>query len=200
MSDIVKFLMPDGTEVSNDPRWLAEQKMSLAEVAVQGTPNTGNVGILDALQQAQVGQGIAPGQSGQPGVGEKAVATEEEVARGVVSGKVIQPDDAANAGTPVSVENPDSNEAVRLAAEKLAEQEAEAAAALAKLADDGQDPGDPEKPYTEWTGKQLQAEVKVRNASRDDEDKISLTGVKNKGQLADLLTADDEAQADSATS
>lgn len=95
--DIVKFHMPDGSEVSNDPRWLAQQAADAANQLLDSVPNTGNAGIPDEEMRAQLGGGLAPGQSGQPGVGESPTATVEEMTAGKVTGAVMQTSDAETA-------------------------------------------------------------------------------------------------------
>lgn len=195
-SDIVKFRMPDGTEVSNDPRWLAEQKMTAQQVALGATPNTGTVGIPDAEMAAQIGGGMAPGQSGQPGVGEAAVASEEELAAGRLDGRVVNLD-LADSGDNSSNEEgdpkPDSNEAVLAAREAKAEADEKAAKALQKLADKDQEPGDPDKALGDWTAAQLSFEIARRNQERDADDMIDSSNAKRKSDLVTLLEQDNEA-------
>lgn len=202
MTDIVKFNLPDGSEISNDRRWLAEQDKDLRSILLAASENTGNVGIDDDEMKAQIGGGLAPGQSGQEGVGESPTASPEEMVAGKFTGAVAQVSDAekarAQGATPDSpaVEAPevsDSNKAVLAQREKKAKAAQKAAEAAADLGEEGA--GDPEKPYTEWSAKQLKAEVLSRNADRDEAHQVVTKGVKNKADLAALLDADDAAQA-----
>lgn len=201
--DIVFFLMPDGTKVSNDPRWLMENMYKAQEAALESTPHTGNVGVTDAEQAAQVGGGVAPGQSGQPGVGESAVATAEQVARGRLGGSLVQVADADAARAAGFTEDdplltrevPDSNEAVLAAREAEAKRQATAKKAQDALAEAGEEPGDLNVPYAEWTAKQLKAEITRRNADRDEDSQIVTKGLTKKSEVAALLDEDDEANA-----
>jgi hypothetical protein len=196
-TDIVYFLMPDGTKVSNDPRWLATRAADAAAELLASTPYRGNEGIPDEEMLAQVGGGVAPGQSGQPGVGESPAATVDQMLAGKVTGAVMNPDAAAlataagfdpmNPGVPTP-ETPDSNEAVMAAREK-------AAKAAAALEEAGEDAGDPEVDKEEWTAKQLKAEALARNAARPPDAQIDLSGVKKKSDLVALLKADDASHA-----
>lgn len=196
-TDIVYFNMPDGSKVSNDPRWLNDNQAKALEHALDVTPNRGNAGTPDEEQAAQVGGGVAPGQSGQEGVGESATATLDQMLAGQITGAVMQPGDSdlarAAGATPddplVSPpETPDSNEAVMAAREK-------AAKAAAALEEAGEEPGDPDVAKSEWTAKQLKAEVLSRNASRPPDAQIDLTGVKRKSDLVEVLEADDATHA-----
>jgi hypothetical protein len=200
--NIVYFLMPDGTKVSNDPRFdLAKQ----AEEMLASRPNRGDVGISGEEMTAQTqSERMAKLQSGQPGVGENATPENpEDFLPPVGSGLQVQREDRKEAeeqgysptSPAVEVENPDSNEKVlevRKAQEKRREQ---AAKAMQAVEDSDEGPGDPEKPYSEWTGKQLKAEALRRNAERGEEEQIELKGVRKSSELAELLQRDDEAQA-----
>lgn len=206
--DIVYFLMPDGTKVSNDPRWLAEQSHGAGAdaamaVALESTPYTGNEGIPDAEMAAQIGGGLAPGQSGQPGVGESPTATLDEMLKGQVTG-IVGSFDAAEVARERGAspdkpfveppEHPDANEKVlevRAAEQKRQEQAAKAAAALAEA---GEEAGDPSKPYSEWSAKQLKAEVLRRNSERDEAGQIDTSTVKTKKDAAAALETDDQSR------
>ena len=48
--DMVKFLMPDGTEVSNDPRFGLEEALTKS---LNAQPNRGDVGVTHEEQLAQ---------------------------------------------------------------------------------------------------------------------------------------------------
>lgn len=202
MGDIVYFLTPSGQKVSNDPRWLAENDSKAREEMLASVPNTGHTGVSKEEYDAQT-QVVNKVQlnSGQPGVGENAV-----------------PDDATNytpkTGTGASAmhlanirnsekfdskyveqgETPeavDSNKAVKDVREAQEKRRQAALKAQQALFEAGEEEGDTEKPYSEWTAKQLKAEVAKRNAERGEEDQIDTAGVKKKGDLAKLLEADD---------
>ena len=206
--DIVYFNMPDGTKVSNDPRWLAEQAHGAGadaamEVALEATPYTGNEGIPDAEMAAQVGGGLAPGQSGQEGVGPSPTASVEEMARGKVTGAVMSHDAADIArergATPDKPlvdppETPDSNEAVLEVREQEQKRQEAAAKAVAALAEAGEDAGDPDKPYSEWSAKQLKAELLRRNSERGADSQIDKSGLKSKKDVAAALEDDDNSR------
>lgn len=103
--EIVVFHMPDGTEVSNDPRWLAEKRMRQGQRDLSSTPYTGNEGVNDKVLQAQTrGDSVAaaPGQiTGAMRQGADAAAAK---AAGLSPSKPA-----------VSAEFPDSNEKAGLA-------------------------------------------------------------------------------------
>jgi hypothetical protein len=205
MSDnMVKFLMPDGTEVSNDP------KFGLAEALqkqLDATPNTGDAGIHNEDQKAQtLVEHAASLNSTQPGVGENATVDDPTLdahgplgspaqQRQVEDAKAAKEAGASPQSTSVDDPEPvDSNEQV-LEARKARQKRQEAAAkAEDDLGDDG--PGDPDQPYSEWSGKQLKAEALRRNADRDEEGQIPLKGVRKSSELAELLEQDDSATAD----
>lgn len=199
-TDIVTFLMPDGTKVSNDPRF--DQEEALAK-ALAATENRGDVGITHAEQLAQTQvQRVASLQSGQPGVGENATLEDPtKDLHGVLGSpaQIAQAEDLAKAkeagGSPAntSVEDPepvDSNKAVEEARAAAKELDDKAAKAVSALGEDG--PGDPEKPFTEWTAKQLKAEVATRNAEDDraEENQLKLVKGMTKADVAGLLDAD----------
>lgn len=198
-NDVVTFLLPDGTEVSNDPRWLAEEGRTAMEVAIDSVPNTGKEGSTEAEQSAMMGGGMSAPQSGQPGVGEHAVEEDPNAygRAGVQSGMSLQLDDAAHAKeqgfSPASpgVEAPeplDVNAAVQEVREKAAaerEAQVEAQNALSQ-----EDRADLDTPYEEWTGKALTAEIKRRRASGRE---VPMDGRKKPDAIA-ALEADDEAQ------
>lgn len=197
--DMVVYNLPDGTKVSNDPRFGLEEAL---EQALDATENTGDVGITHAEQQAQtLVEHPDPLNSGQPGVGENDRpddATENLHGPLGSPAQRIQRDDMdearANDATPSNPSTPtpepeDSNEAV---AEVRKQREERREAALQAMKDAGEEPGDPDEPYSEWTAKQLKAEVATRNADPDraEEDILSLKG-KRKADVAEMLDADD---------
>lgn len=199
---MVMFRMPDGTEVSNDPRFDLEEALTKS---LNSRPTTGSVGITWDEQQAQTqAQRLASIQSGQPGVGENA--TVDDATRDLHGplgspAQQRQAEDAQKAkevgaspkSTSVDDDDPvDSNE--RVLEVRKAQEEARKSyqKALEKLGEEGE--GDPEKPFSEWSPKQLMAEIKKRNADRAEEEQIQLSG-KKKADAVQALEADDEAQA-----
>jgi hypothetical protein len=201
--DMVKFLMPDGTEVSADPRFELEQAL---EKMVNSHENKGDMGIdfEDQKAQTQV-EHVANLQSGQPGVGENATLEDPVRANYGPLGSPAQQrqvedyqqaldEGASPHSTSVEDDEPvDSNEAVLKARELRKEQAKKLAKAEANLDKDG--PGDPEKPYTQWTVPQLKHEVARRNEGRNQDSQLSLKGLKKKAAVAKLLKRDDETQA-----
>jgi len=190
--DIVKFLMPDGTEVSNDPRWAAEKMAQAQEDLLGSVPNTGNAGIPDREMAAQTGGGLAPLQSGQPGVGENATIENPDTAYDTTGGRLLQREDrqaADNAGVnPATdgVEVEDSNEKVLDSRDELEKAQEEAASAQAELASEETDTS---KPYSEWSSAALKAEVKRVNAERAEagQEPLDTSGVRKKSELVSLL-------------
>jgi hypothetical protein len=199
---MVKFLMPDGTEVSNDPRFDLEKAR---EEMLASKPNTGDIGTPDDEQKAQtLVEKRASLNSAQPGVGDNP-APEDPVrdAHGPLGSPAQQrqKDDAKQAreegGSPDSTtvdddEPVDSNEKVLEARAARQKRMEKAQKAEGKLGEDG--PGDPEQPYSEWSPAQLKAEAFRRNAERDDDNQLDLDGVSTKAQLAEVLERDDENQ------
>lgn len=200
--DIVHFLMPDGTKVSNDPSFdMAKARQEMLDA----TEYTGSEGVprneIDA--QTQVTH-VASLNSAQPGVGENSAPADPTTdLHGPLGSPAMQrqtddlakaqADGASPAKTSVKDAEPvDSNEAVL---EARAAAKARAEAAQAALEEAGEEPGDPEVPYSEWSAKQLKAEVAIRNADRAEEDQLETKGLKKKSELADLLDADDAALA-----
>ena len=202
--DMVMFQMPDGTKVSNDPRFDLDEAMSKS---LASRPTTGSVGPTWDEQNAQIiAEKLASLQSGQPGVGENA--TVEDPTRdlhGVLGSpaqqrqtedvKKAQEAGASPASTSVEDDEPvDSNQRV-MEVRKAKDEAREAyAKAIEKLGDEGE--GDTNKPYSEWSGKQLLAEVKKRNADPDraEEDQLKLESRKKDDAVA-LLEADDQRMA-----
>lgn len=203
-NDMVVFLMPDGSKVSNDPRFGLEEAL---QKQLDAQEYSGDEGITEAEQKAQTQvEHLASIQSGQPGVGENATVDDPiRDAHGPLGSPAqqIQKDDVKQAkednGSPKSTsveddEPVDSNEKV-LEVREEAKKRAEAARkAQEKLGDDG--PGDTDKPLSEWSGAQLKAEALRRNAERDDDNQLDLKGIKTKAQLVEVLEKDNAAQAD----
>lgn len=207
--DMVKFLMPDGTEVSNDPRFGLDEAL---QKSLDSRENTGNAGIpqaeFDAQHQVTHAASI---NSGQPGVGPNATVDDPtHDLHGVLGSPAQQQqkedmlqaqyDEASPQGTSVPDADPvDSNEAVlevRKAAEKARKLALKAANQRAEA---DEEPGDTDTPYTEWSAKQLKEELTKRNAARAEagEDAIEVEGNLTKSSVAAALQADDEASADS---
>lgn len=199
-NDTVYFLMPDGTKVSNDPSF---DQAKAREKVLDSTPNTGTAGVGVDEEQAQVQtEHMASLNSGQPGVGPNAVPEDPtKDLHGVLGSPAqqIQKEDAktaAEAGASpksTSTEDPepvDSNEAV------LALRKEKADRTQAALEAAGEEEGDPDVPYSEWTAKQLKAEVAKRNAdpTRDEADQLDITGMKKKAEIVKLLDEDNASQ------
>lgn len=199
--DMVYFLMPDGKKVSNDPRFGLEEAL---QEQLDSREYNGDAGVPLDEQKAQVSvERLASIQSGQPGVGENATVDDpvkdaygplgspaQQVQKEDVKEAKEAGADASNPAIPPE-EPVDSNEAVEQARKARKEAQEAARRALEKLGDDG--PGDPEQPYSEWTGNQLKAEALRRNAEREQGDQLDLTGIRKKSQLVELLEKDDDA-------
>ena len=202
--DIVYFLMPDGTKVTNDPR---VSSMEQLEEMLAAIPNSGDVGVHEAEQkaQSQLG-GAATLNSGQPGVGENAVpdditgylpdrlgtAAMQRQATPEAELDVKKAEAAGGSLESTTVEDPepvDSNAAVL----EIQEEKEEVRKAALKAAEALTDEPDPDTPMDDWTGAQLKAEALKRNAAyvNAEEEPIDLTGVKKKAQLVELLKGDD---------
>lgn len=196
-NDIVHFLMPDGTQVSNDPRFDQDKA---AQAVIESTPNTGTVGFGVEEEKAQTqSEHPASLNSGQPGVGENAVPDNPtKDLHGVLGSPAqqLQKEDAkaaADAGASSRETSTPDPEPVDSNAAVLALRKEKASKAKAALEEAGEEEGDAEKPYSEWSAKQLKAEVARRNADgRDEEDLIKVSGLK-KSEVAALLTAEDDA-------
>lgn len=200
-NDMVMFQMPDGTEVSNDPRFDLDEALTKS---LNARPTTGSVGPTWDEQNAQVlAERVASLQSGQPGVGENATVDDPtKDLHGVLGSPAqrVQTEDAEKASKAkaspksTSVDDPkpeDSNERV-LAVRKSVEEARKAyAKAVDKLGDEGEGEG---TDYSTWTGKQLKAEVAKRNAQegRDEADQLSIAKGMKVADVAELLKADDE--------
>lgn len=164
--DMVVFLLPDGTEVSNDPRFqwekMEEQLLAQQENLGVSTMPTGT------LKQA----GVSAPQSGQPGVGEGAVGAGDRP----LTGAEIQRGESENPGR---------------AAQSASHTGREGDFGTRDEEDDDEDyeEDEVEKPYSEWTGAELKAEVKARKRSGRE---IDTSKAKKKGDLVALLEEDDQ--------
>lgn len=200
-TDIVYFLMPDGTKVSNDPRFDLEEAR---EEMLAAQPNKGDVGITEAEQKAQTQvEHVASLNSGQKGVGENSTPDDPvRDAYGPLGSPAmqIQKDDlneakeagASPSSTSVDDAKPvDSNKAVQEARDAVEKAREATAKAAAKLGEDGA--GDPDTPKSEWSAAQLRYELMVRNATKVEagEEPLSTEGISKKSQLAELLDQDD---------
>lgn len=203
--DIVFFLTPDGTKVSNDPRF--DQEEMLEEV-LNSRPNRGDMGIPEPEQKAQTQvEKVASINSTQPGVGENA--TVEDPVRDAhgplgTPAQQIQKDDVKQAkedgadpfNTSTDDDEPvDSNEKVLEVRKEVEEAREALQKSAAALGDDEE--GDPDEPKSEWSAKQLKHELAKRNLARQEagEEPLSTQGVKKKSDLAALLDQDDQDQA-----
>lgn len=197
--DMVYFLMPDGTKVSNDPRFGLEEALQTIQ---DNTEYTGDAGIHpeDQTAQTQV-EHPATLNSGQPGVGENAVpddATRD--LHGPMGSpaqqrqvedmqKAKEADASPNNPTVVEDTEPvDSNQAVLDARAERQDRQRKAQEALEKAGG----PGDPNEPYSEWTNAQIKAEFAVRNAQEDRAEDDRLTMPRKKSEAVELLEQDDQ--------
>jgi len=197
--DIVKFLMPDGTEVSNDSRFMDNAERRAERLAA--TPNTGDAGNPVEDEEAQrLAYKAATLNSGQPGVGENAVpddATKDLHGPLGSPAQRRQKEDAKEAaergGSPQETadEDPDPEDSNERVLELRKKREERREAAMRALEEAGEGEGDPDQPYSEWSAKQLKAEVAKRNADgRSEEEMLELKG-KKKADVAKLLEQDD---------
>ncbi len=202
--DMVVFLMPDGTKVSNDPGFGLREAL---HEQLDATENMGDVGIHPEDQKAQTQvEHMASMNSAQPGVGENPAPDDPTTdLHGPLGSPAMQRqvDDAMKAkeagadpsSTSVDDAEPvDSNQAVF---DQRAKRQAAAEKAQEALEEAGEDPGDPEQEYSEWSAKQLKAEVAKRNAQADrpEEYQIKFEGKATKATVAEALDADDARQA-----
>lgn len=186
--DMVVFQMPDGTKVSNDPRFDLQEAL---QDQLDSTENRGDAGISRAEQEAQM-QSIheAPLQ-------ENKVDDPDSLLPTVGSGLQVQKEDVKEAqetgATPPTQENPDSNERVEEARKAAKEAAEKLSAAAEKLPEEGA--GDPDTPYEEWKGAQLKYEVARRNTLKAEagEPLLDMTGVTKRAQVAEKLREDDAA-------
>lgn len=192
--DMVKFLMPDGTEVSNDPRFGLEEAL---QKQLDSREYTGDAGIpqdeFDAQGQVTHPSSLNSGQEENENptkdlhgpLGSPAQQTQKE------DMKQAKEEGGTPKSTTVEDREPvDSNKRVL----DLRKEKAERAKAALKAANE--EPGDPDKPYSEWSGKQLKAEVARRNADPDraEEDQLKLEKGMKVADVAAMLDSDDQRQ------
>lgn len=201
--DMVTFLMPDGTEVSNDPRFGLEEAL---QKQLDSREYGGDAGIPADEQEAQTQiTHLASIQSGQPGVGENATVEDPvKDAHGPLGSPAQQrqTEDVQKAaevgGTPqeTAVEDPDpvdSNEAVLSQRKAKADAAEKFRKAQEKLAAADEEPGEGE-PSTDWTGNQLKAEVAKRNADgREEDDFLVIKKGMKKDDVVKMLEEDSAA-------
>lgn len=191
MGKYVMFQMPDGSEVSNDPRWLAERQMSLTELQIEGTENTGYATPHVEDENLTIGGGNA---------------NEGNTLSTPITGVMVQTADAKAADDAgYDADNPkhlpdepeDKNEKVLEAREaRKAKAQAEYEATMAAN-DEVDEVGDPDEEYENWSAAALKNEVKKRKEAGRT---IDTAGVTKKAQLAELLNADDQAADEEAAS
>jgi hypothetical protein len=173
---MVTFLMPDGTKVSNDPRFDLEEALRHSSYEQEAQTS--------AVHTAELQENKGPEDPNDliPTLG---------------TGQQVQKDDvkeAAETGaTPPTAENPDSNEKVAEARKAAEDAQQALLKAQEKLDEDGA--GDPNVDMDEWTSAQVMYELRRRNAAKADagEPLIDLTGVSKKSQVVELLREDDAA-------
>lgn len=208
-TDMVKFQMPDGTEVSNDPRFdiaKAQQKL------LDSTPNIGHAGTPVDEEKAQVSvEHLASLQSGQAGVGPNSTLDDPTrdlhgplgspaQQRQVEDAKKAQEEGGSPQSTTVDDADPvDSNEAVAKARKDREAALEKLVKTRQKLTEKDQEPGNPDEPYSEWSGAQLMHEVATRNADegRSQEDHLTVERGMKTSDVAEMLENDDNRQAGS---
>jgi hypothetical protein len=168
--DIVIFLLPDGTEVSNDPRWA--QKMMEDQIREQMLGEHTGVATQDDGTMRQ--RSLAPPQSGQPGVGAAAVGAGPREG----TGAELQPGEDGYV-------HPEQSRAATHTGQDGAVSPFDSGEDEGEVDDEGED-----QPYTEWTKKELAQEVKARRKLGRD---IDLSAGKTKADVIAALEADDEA-------
>jgi hypothetical protein len=199
--DMVVFLMPDGTKVSNDPRFGLEEAL---QRQLDATEYRGDAGVHpeDQTAQTQVDR-PATLNSAQPGVGENDRPDDiEDDMYGPLGSPAQQrqaedAQKAADAGASpheTSVTDPepvDSNEQVLQARARRQKRRDEL---MEAMEEEGEEPGNPDEPYSEWRAKQLKLEILRRNADRDEADQIVLERGARKDDAVQALEADDAAR------
>jgi hypothetical protein len=198
--DMVYFQMPDGTKVSNDPRFGLEEAL---QKQLDGTEYKGDAGIHPDDQSAQtLIERPATMNSAQPGVGENDRPDDiEDDMYGPLGSPAQQrqKEDAAQAAADgasphnTSTEDPepvDSNEEVL---QRRARRQKRRDDLMEKMEQEGEEPGDPEQPYSEWRVQQLKLEILRRNADRDEADQITLEKGAKRDDAVEALEADDAA-------
>lgn len=172
--DTVYFLLPDGTKISNDPRFpLAEMRARV----LTARPHSG----VEAFRDAEVKVATAgSSDTSQEGVGDAS-----DVLQGRQDGRTLQHRDRILAEmTGVNSRNPATQ----------VEPKIDANEEVLKLREDEEPETDLDqlqgKSYDEWSSTDLKSEVKRR---REAGREIDTSGVTRKAQLASLLREDDEA-------
>lgn len=194
--DMVTFLMPDGTEVSNDPEFDAAEAR---QKVLESREYTGDAGVPVDEQKAQTqveheasinsGQGDGPEDPTKDLHGPLGSPAQQ---RQTDDRYQAQADGGSPQSTTVEDADPvDSNEEVLKVRE---ERKKRSEAAQKALEEAGEEPGDPDKPYSEWNARQLKAEVAKRNAERDDDGQLVIEKGMKKGDVATLLDEDDKRQ------
>lgn len=203
--DIVYFLLPDGTKVSNDPRFDLAETLEEYEGSVE---YSGDVGVpADEFQAQHQVEHLATMNSGQPGVGENPVPDPQDLIGPMGTDAMQrQQEDLAKAQeggydlTNPAITGPepvDSNAAVQEVRQAKRDAQEELRKAQEKLGKD--DVGDPDEPYSKWNQKQLRLEIARRNAERNENDQIDVSSAKKKSDLSQALDDDDARQGSGGT-
>lgn len=199
--DMVVFELPDGTEVSNDPRFDLEEALTKS---LNSRPTTGDVGITWDEQEAMTQATRVAALNAAQEVGDEKISEDPTKDLYGPLGPPAhreQKEDAKEAaeagGSPQSTttedEPPvDANEKVKEVREAKEKAREAHQKALEKLGDDG--PGDPNEPYSEWSPKQLKEEILRRNAEEDRHEDDQLEVPRQKAEAAKLLEDDDARQ------
>lgn len=205
-NDIVYFNDPvSGEKVSNDPRWVAEKQKEAYAAMLAAQPNTGHATPPDSEILAAKGGDVSAPQSGQPGVGEFATPADAGVPTiSNMTGAMMQTEDARSAreagfsDTEPELTPPDPVDTNKRVLD-IRKRDAEEREEMLRRANeetgqkDTEDAnGSPDAPYSEWTAKQLKAEMRRRKQSGRD---IDLSGGKSKADVANALERDDQARA-----
>lgn len=169
--DIVYFLLPDGTKVSNDPRF------HMAEMYEQMMAQQENLGVVTAPDQDLQQKKVYPPQSGQPDVGAAAVGAGPDRTQAASN---VQ-------GDLDGIVHPGQS---RAAAHTAREGQVGMGDEDEEDEDTAVDFDEVDKPYTEWTPAELKAEVKARRKMGRE---VPVDGKNNKANVAAALQADDEA-------
>jgi hypothetical protein len=186
--DMVYFLMPDGTKVSNDPRFDLDEANTKM---LNSRENKGDMGIHfdDQAAQTQVERVIDqdpedPTKELYGPLGSPAQQRQKE--------DFEKAQELGASPKETAVEDPepvDSNEAVLKVRELRREQARKLVKAEEGLGDEGA--GDPDEPYTKWSGAQLKHEIATRNVGRPEDAQLELKKGMKKAEVAKLLEQDD---------
>jgi hypothetical protein len=181
--------MPDGTKVSNDPRFDLEE-------ALQGSsnpePNRGDVGDPRATSRRPRPPSAHRRPAGNNGP-RRPQRPDPHAGNGSAGPEGRRQGGRRDWRHSPHAENPDSNEEGRGGPQGRRGRPAGIAKAQEKLDEDGA--GDPNVDMDEWTSAQVMYELRRRNAAKADagEPLIDLTGVSKKSQVVELLREDDAA-------